>query len=109
MVEDTYHENLIQLDKSTPLIRVLQERLDGIGFDADSLGSASAFAIQVLTGTTGCMPIALTGRPVMIFTTTTRDMDLMLREAESKSRAILHYVMCSVLADIETGGMCCTQ
>ena len=38
VVEDKYHENVIQLDKSTPLIRGLREQLDGVGFDADGSG-----------------------------------------------------------------------
>jgi serine protease AprX len=38
VVEDKYHENLIKLDESTPLIRGLQSQVGGAGLDADGSG-----------------------------------------------------------------------
>ena len=38
VVEDKYHENVIQLDESTPLIRGLQEQLNASDLDVDGSG-----------------------------------------------------------------------
>ena len=38
VVEDKYHENLIKLDESTPLIRGLQSQISGAGHSADGAG-----------------------------------------------------------------------